>query len=45
MSECLCDPDRLLIVFRSKTFEGKTSKVLPWYKTKYEAEKLSDSIL
>jgi hypothetical protein len=45
MSDLICNPDKLLVIFRSKSFEGKTTKVLPYYKTKFDIEKLSDSIL
>mmetsp|Transcript_26085 Transcript_26085/g.35601 ORF Transcript_26085/g.35601 Transcript_26085/m.35601 type:complete len:178 (+) Transcript_26085:163-696(+) len=41
----LCDPLNANYYLRSKSFEGKLTKSVPWYKTAYESERLSEELI
>ena len=41
----LADYKNTLIVMRSKSFEGHTDKVAPWYNTKYRIEPYAEELI
>lgn len=45
MSELLCDPSRVNIYLRSKSFEGQCDVEDAFYKTKYSREPFSERLL
>lgn len=41
----MCDPKKVLLFLRSKSFDGKLKDTEYWYKTSYETEKINEVLL
>lgn len=45
VSDSICDPKKLNIMLRSKSFDDQTDQVEEWYGTKYKVEDFSSALL